>query len=98
MTLINKLKPKPGELAVINSPKHVLQVFKPLKPATSLPAGKNKFFDFVLLFATNTADLEPAWTRIVAALKEDAVFWVAYPKKSSGIPSDLSGMSSGWSV
>ena len=99
MTIIQKLKAKPGAVAVINSPKDILGEFKSFKPAVSIPAGAKEYFDFVLLFAINSKELEPSWKRIIPALKEDAVFWVAYPKKSSGIPSDLSrGASGGWSV
>jgi hypothetical protein len=98
MTFIQKLKPKAGEVAVINSPKDILGEFKSFKPVVSIPAGMKQSFDFVLLFATNSKDLTPAWKRIIPALKEDAVFWVAYPKKSSGIQSDLAGMSGPWTV
>ncbi len=99
MTLIQKLKPRPGAVALVNSPKDILGEFKPFKPVASIPSGKKEFFDFVLLFATNLKELEPAWKRIIPALKEDAVFWVAYPKKTSGIPSDLTGMSGNrWGV
>jgi hypothetical protein len=99
MTLIQKLKTRPGAVAVINSPEDLLGEFKSFKPAASIPARAKECFDFVLLFATNSKELEPTWKRIIPALKEDAVFWVAYPKKSSGIPSDLAGMSSGgWTV
>ena len=99
MTLIQKLKAKPGAVAVINSPKDILGEFKSFKPAAAIPAGAKERFDFVLLFATNSKELEPSWKQIIPALKNDAVFWVAYPKKSSGIPSDLAGMSSGgWTV
>src|SRR5437764_11275571 len=95
MSLIEKLKARPGKTAVINSPKNILGEFKALKPAASIPAGAKQSLDFVLLFTTNSNELEPAWKRIIPTLKEDAVFWVAYPKKSSGIPSDLAGMSGG---
>jgi len=98
MTLIQKLKARIGAVAVINSPKGILGEFKSFKPADSIRAGAKECFDFVLLFATDSKALEPAWKRIIPALKEDAIFWVAYPKKSSGIPSDLAGMSSGWTV
>jgi Bacteriocin-protection, YdeI or OmpD-Associated len=92
MTLIQKLKPKTGAIAVINSPTDIFGEFKTFKPSPSIPAGAKARFDFVLLFATKQKELEPAWKKIIPALKEDAVFWVAYPKKSSGIDSDL-GMS-----
>ncbi len=99
MTLIEKLKAKAGRVAVINSPKALAGEFKSFKPAASIPAGDKECFDFVLFFATSSKELEPAWKRIVPALKDDAVFWVAYPKKTSGIRSDLAGMSSGgWTV
>jgi hypothetical protein len=99
MTLIQKLKTKDGTVAVINSPKDIFAEFKSFKPASSIPARAKECFDFVLLFATNSMELEAKWQRIITALKNDAVFWVAYPKKSSGIPSDLAGMSSGgWTV
>src|SRR5438552_7336582 len=89
MTLIQKLKTKPGAVAVINSPKDILGEFKSFKPAASIPPGAKDRFDFVLLFATDSKELVPGWKRIIPALKQDAVFWVAYPKKSSGIASDL---------
>jgi hypothetical protein len=99
MTLIEKLKIRSGAVAVINCPEDILNDFKSFKPAASLPAEAKQHFDFVLLFATHSKELEAAWNRIIPALKEDAVFWIAYPKKSSGVPSDLGGMSgTGWSV
>ena len=61
MALIEKLKPKTGTAAVINSPKEILGEFKPLKPAASIPAGAKERFDFVLLFATTSKELQPAW-------------------------------------
>ena len=98
MTLIQKLKAKPGAVALINSPKDILGEFKSFKPAASIPTGAKEYFDFVLLFAANSKELQPWWKQIIPALKEDAVFWVAYPKKSSGIPSDLGRANKGWTV
>src|SRR5581483_6272449 len=96
MTLIEKLKTRPGTIAVINSPKALLGEFKPLKPATSIPAGARESFDFVLLFATHSKELAPAWKRAVRALKQDGILWIASPKKSSGIPTDLGMSGDGW--
>lgn len=98
MTLIQKLKPKSGAAAVINSPRQLASEFKSVNPCVSIPAKAKEHFDFVLLFAVSSKQLQPHWKRIIPALKQDAIFWVAYPKKSSGIPSDLSGMSAPWSV
>jgi hypothetical protein len=95
MTLIDKLKTKSGAIAVINSPKEILAQFKSFKPVADITAGKKQRFDFVLLFATSSKELEAAWKRIIPALKNEAIFWLAYPKKSSGITTDLGIMSGG---
>jgi hypothetical protein len=96
--LIQKLKVKSGEVAVLGAPPEILAQFKALKPETTIRSSVKGRFDFVLLFATNSGALESAWKRIVPALKQDAAFWVAYPKKSSGVESDLAGMAIGWTV
>jgi hypothetical protein len=70
MTLIEKLKIKPGAVAIINAPKSLLPEFRSFKPSTAIPAGATQSFDFVLLFATHLKDLEPAWKRIIPVLKE----------------------------
>jgi len=93
MTLIEKLKIKPGAVAIINAPKSLLPEFRSFKPSPSIPAGAKQSFDFVLLFATHLKEMESAWKQIVPALKEGAIFWMASPKKSSGIPTDLARMS-----
>src|SRR5262249_8877743 len=97
MSLIEKLKPKQGTIAVINSPKEILQEFKSFKPVASIPAAAKAIVDFALLFATTSKALAPAWKRILPALTEAAVLSVAYPKKSSGVDTDLGRMSDGWS-
>jgi len=51
-------------------------------------------FDGVQLFVKNSAELKISLNIVIPALKPDAVFWVIYPKKSSGIQTDLEMMSS----
>lgn len=43
----------------------------------------------IVLFAVNRKALEPKLDKILPRLDEKAVFWVAYPKKSGKIQSDL---------
>lgn len=43
----------------------------------------------IVLFAVNRKALEPKLDKILTRLDEKAVFWVAYPKKSGKIQSDL---------
>src|SRR5215467_2909591 len=60
-----------------------------------LPAGvthekslKNNL-DLVLLFAISQRKLNRHWQKALGAMKQDGALWVSYPKKSSGIASDL---------
>lgn len=46
--------------------------------------------DFVLLFAQDSTELKPTLVLALQSLKTDGILWVAYPKKSSKIKSDLS--------
>lgn len=95
--LLEKLRVKGGEIAVIGAPPDVMAEFRAFQPKAKIPAGSKGQFDFVLLFAVTNKDLNAAWKGITGALKQDAVFWVCYPKKGSGIASDLAGMT-GWTV
>jgi hypothetical protein len=88
------------EIVVLNAPADFERELKGLQKIRILrqPVRAKEQSDFVLLFATNSRELESAWKRIVPTLKTDAVFWIGSPKKSSGIQSDLVGMSNGWSI
>src|SRR5438128_11107788 len=54
-------------------------------------------FDVVLLFAAGRAELERGAPAAIAALKNGAKLWVAYPKPGSGPVADLS-RDHGWGV
>jgi hypothetical protein len=45
--------------------------------------------DLIHVFATRRAQLERALGACLAAMRADAVLWVSWPKKSSGLPSEL---------
>jgi hypothetical protein len=44
---------------------------------------------FVHVFSTSRADLDRALSRVRKAMAQDAVVWVSWPKKSSGVKSDI---------
>jgi len=46
--------------------------------------------DMIHLFAANSADLEDKLKAYRAAIKPDGMIWVSWPKKSSGVQTDLS--------
>lgn len=53
--------------------------------------------DSVMLFAVSIKELKTLWPKALASTNEQGAVWVAYPKKSSGIDSDLTGMEE-WGV
>src|SRR4051812_5559065 len=94
--LAKKLHLKTGmRVAVANAPKGF--------SLGSLPAGVTedtslkRALDSVLLFAATQKELKTLWPKALASAKEGGAIWVAYPKKSSGIASDLTGMQE-WDV
>lgn len=54
------------------------------------PLLKKRKIDFALVFAVNQKQLADILKDVVPALQEDAKFWIAYPKLTSKIASDLS--------
>ncbi|MFA0962551.1 hypothetical protein AB9P05_12170 [Roseivirga sp. BDSF3-8] len=84
-----RLKHLSGAL-IVNGP---AEIQKLLSEAHTLP-GKSKF-PFVLLFVHNKAELNKLFPQVATALDDEAVFWIAYPKKSSPLASDIN-RDTGW--
>jgi hypothetical protein len=61
----------------------------PLPPRVELLHAAKKGLDVALLFTTRLADLERRFPRLASALEPDGRLWVAWPKKSAGIETDL---------
>ena len=90
-----KLLIKPGKNWLFyNAPEDYLAVLEPLPEGVAARFSADGDFDGVQLFVKNSGELIDSLKTIMPILKPDTVFWVTYPKKSSGIPSDLEMMSS----
>lgn len=76
-------------LILVEAPDNAGRLFREFEIKTSL-AGK--MLHQVLLFAIDRNTLETYYPKVVAKLADDAIFWIAYPKQSSGVSSDLSRM------
>jgi hypothetical protein len=97
--LSKKLSIKPGQkFVLINAPKGFDKVLGALPANVRMEKNLSRETDIVLLFVTMKKDLEKAWSKVMQAISEKVVLWIAYPKKSSGIPSDLAMMSGSWEV
>jgi hypothetical protein len=53
------------------------------------PLLKSKKIDFALVFAVNERQLNGILADVLPALNDEAKLWIAYPKKTSKIASDL---------
>ncbi len=80
--LLGKLRYKGGRAEVLNAP----EVFQ----LSDAPASANEDkSDFVLLFVNNAEEVDKWVPEVIPGLKEDAVFWIAYPKQSSKVKTDI---------
>jgi len=93
--LAKKLQIKPGkQWLLFNAPANYLTLLEPLPEGASVSYEGKGNFDGVQLFVKNSTELIESLKVVVPVLRPDSVFWVIYPKKSSGIESDLEMMSS----
>jgi hypothetical protein len=93
--LAKKLLIKPGkEWLFYNAPNGYFAILEPIPEGVTLFFNATKVFDGVQLFVKNAAELAESLKFIAQILKADTVFWITYPKKSSGIKSDLEMMGS----
>lgn len=59
-----------------------------LKPAlASCTSGKP--LDFAIMFVTEKSEFRKHFSRLAGKLAPAGMLWVSWPKKSSGVPSDL---------
>src|SRR5262252_4876144 len=84
--IAKKLHLKPGmRVAVANAPAG----FSLKSPGVDIAKSLQRDLDLALLFATMQKELKAQWPKLVSSVKQEGAVWVAYPKKSSGIASDL---------
>lgn len=79
MTLAAKLQIKPGEsIRVLHAP-----------PGVTLDLPEDPKSNAVLLFVSSLAELDRRAPAVLKALPPDALFWIAYPKKTGAIRTDI---------
>jgi hypothetical protein len=88
--LARKLGIKPGEQVVsINAPEHYAKLIADLPTGARITTKVNGGARFVHLFVVKRAELARELKRLRKALDEGGTLWVSWPKKSSGVPSDV---------
>ena len=97
--LTRKLHLKPGmRFAVVNAPDGFARMLGKLPAGVTQEKALKSALDLVLMFVLNKKALKSRWPKALASMKPDGALWIAYPKKSSGIDSDLAAMNSDWEV
>jgi hypothetical protein len=97
--LAKKLHLKPGmRLAVVNAPGGFARTMGRVPAGITQEPSLKRALDVVLLFVVNKKELKSRWPKALKSLKPDGSLWVAHPKKSSGVDSDLAAMNSDWGV
>jgi hypothetical protein len=96
LSLQRRLQLKPGQRALIlNPPEGYVESLGPLPEGVARVDDPPGTLDFVQLFVRDSAELAIFAPVALAAIKRDGVFWISYPKKSSGVASDLT-RDQGW--
>jgi len=86
--LVQKLGIKPGaRFHFVSAPDRLPELLGPL-PIGATPASRGKL-DFSLLFVKKLVELSRNFPRLRDRLEANGMLWVSWPKKTSGVPTDL---------
>ena len=91
--LVKKLGIKAGQsLVMVNPPKNFLaQELQPLPENVRwVAAGADGQRDFIMLFVSSSKALKKELPKLKKNLTGNGILWVSWPKKSSGVETDLS--------
>ena len=94
--LAKKLQIKPDHyVLLVNQPDDFRARLDPLPGGVEVTDKSGSDFDAILLFVSTVANLERAVPFAMAAMKPGGVFWISYPKRSSGVATDIT-RDTGW--
>ncbi|HEV2840298.1 MAG TPA: DUF3052 domain-containing protein [Chthoniobacterales bacterium] len=88
--LAQKLGIKAGQKVVtIGAPPGYRKLLSPLPDAVSLATNVERNAAFLHLFVSTRAALEKELKRLRKSIADTGVLWVSWPKKSSGVKTDI---------
>ena len=93
--LSKKLQIKPGQkVLIVSAPNAYQMLLEPLPGNVQVYTSGVLDFDNIQLFVRDSAELIEILKKVSSLFLSSTIIWIAYPKKSSGIKSDLDMMSS----
>ncbi len=88
--LAKKLGIKAGATVhLAHAPKHYGGLVAPLPEGVRLVGRVNETTDLIHIFVTRRKDLERGLMSTLKSMRPDAALWVSWPKKSSGVATDI---------
>ncbi len=88
--LPKKLGIKDGhQLCLIAAPAEVRSELKAVIASCKVVADAKSPLDFAMFFTKSSAELKKEFPRISKALAPAGMLWISWPKKTSGVPTDL---------
>lgn len=89
-SLLEKLNVKPpAAVLLINAPESYRALLEPLPAGVSVTEEAGGRFDAVQYFARDSGELMFLLPQAATALAPGGMLWISYPKKTSGIETDL---------
>jgi hypothetical protein len=91
--LIKKLGIEPGRrVALLSAPDGFAKTLGPLPADVTAVDGLRggRTFDVIVFFTTKRAELERRFGALASRLERAGGLWIAWPKKASGVASDVS--------
>jgi len=89
--LVAKLGIKPGtRIAIVNGPRGYRVTLGKLPPGVTVVATAARgSLPFIQFFTTSRRALEARFDALVRALASDGALWVSWPKRASGVATDV---------
>jgi hypothetical protein len=89
-TIAQKLLLKPDQrIVLINPPPGYFELLMPLPDDSLLVENPDGPVEFVQLFVKNKQELEHHEQQALKLCQPNSLFWISYPKQSSGIETDI---------
>ena len=88
--LVKKLGIKEGSrVALVNAPKDFQATLEELPDNVKFMKSVTKSLDLILFFVSSEQVLAKDFAKLAARLASNGMIWIAWPKKSSGVATDL---------
>jgi hypothetical protein len=88
--LVQKLGIKPGtRIVVLGAPSSYAALLGDLPPGARLLSRLPTRAGFIHRFVIRSEELRADFTRLARNLADDGILWISWPKKTSGVATDL---------